>query len=115
MSKTKAPIKDFYILSGDDWSRQVSWSINSVVVDITGYSVEVNVSALKGQPTPDLVLSVGSGVTLTDATNGKFSITITDAQSSALDGVYFYDVRMTSAGGQDDTILEGVLNIRGRV
>jgi hypothetical protein len=115
MSKTKAPIKDFYMLAGDDWSRQITWSINSVPVNITGYSVTVKISAQKGQETPDIELTVGSGVTLIDAANGKFSLTVTDAQSLYLKGVYFYDVKMTSAGGQDDTILEGTFNIRERV
>lgn len=101
------PVHNFCFRSGSKVSRQVTWKPGGVAFDFTGVDVNLLISKKKGQDTPDLTLTVGSGITLVDAVNGIIRIDITKAQALNLEGLYQYDLKLDTDG---DLILTGTIH-----
>ncbi len=78
---------------------------------ISGWSLQFTLRKNYGDPSPLLTKTIGSGITVTDATNGVFTIALADADTVNLaPGAYVYDIERTNAGNR--TVLTiGVLNI----
>jgi hypothetical protein len=83
-------------------------------IDITGFTFLFTVDP-SSEPTDNLnnlfQLSVGSGITLTDPTNGVMTIGITALQADQLPETYFYDLQMTDTSSLITTILKGEYEI----
>jgi len=71
---------------------------NGSVVDLTGASITWG---LQNKRNSIIVLTkeVGSGVTITDATNGIYTVTLTDADTSDLIGCFMHGSKIVDVGG----------------
>ena len=55
-------------------------------------------------------------ITITDASNGKITVTYTDTQTAAIKpGDYLYDLKMTDAAGIKTTLLRGTVAVAGGI
>lgn len=84
------------------------------VIDLTGYSAELQARNQLSDATPLFSLdSDGNGITITEST-GTISFRVEDTVTADLspNKDAFYDIRITSPSGDIDYILAGNLEIR---
>lgn len=56
--------------------------------------------------------TVGSGIAITDAANGAFTITVAAADTQALKGAaYYHECEVTDAAGVKHTVMTGTLTV----
>ena len=67
------------------------------VVDITGQTVYFTVKKKKGGSTSDSDALIAKTATLTDASNGVATVTITNSDTNIQPGEYYYDIRRVIA------------------
>jgi len=84
-----------------------------VVVDLTGSTLTYS---CKVRPTSSTYvfppLTIGSGITLVDAPNGKLRIEVPSSVTDTLaPGEYYTDLEMVSSGGAKTTIFREILQI----
>ncbi len=65
---------------GEDVEITCAWTVDGNAVNLTGYTVTADLA----WPGGSLALAVGSGITITDAANGRFTIALDETQSAAL-------------------------------
>jgi hypothetical protein len=103
----KYDFKDVVI--GDTFKQRViTMTRNGSPIDLTGASIAIQFRAAAKTGTLGKSISVGSGITITDAAAGIFTIaafTVTMAVDR-----YFYDVEVTISG-VIETYFEGVMNV----
>jgi hypothetical protein len=91
---------EFTLLNTDD----------QLPIDLTGVAIKIDFK--KDSPTGAVKASfnVGSGVELTDPTNGVFELSAIDKLNWDV-GVYYYDVEVTFSNGVTKTYLRGLFKI----
>ncbi|KXH76246.1 MAG: hypothetical protein AM326_03030 [Candidatus Thorarchaeota archaeon SMTZ-45] len=82
-------------------------------VDITGCMLTMTWKENKKDSGYYLQKTNGSGITLTDPTNGKAEIAIDKTDTSGLDKYkeYFFDVYILKTTGKGETLLEGKFKV----
>jgi hypothetical protein len=79
---------------------------NDVAVDLTGSTVSAQAwNKQRSKKYADFA------VAYPDRANGEVTVSLTDAQTTALPDVVYYDVLVTSAGGLKDYYLEGQITV----
>lgn len=88
------PQKANFKLKANGYFTRV-WQVKNsgVPADITGFDFELEVKKVKGSAsTKFLNLTVGNGITIVDAANGKIQIDIAPQPSLTTTQTYFYDL-----------------------
>lgn len=103
-------MQSFPLVSGDEVVLDITVKDNAdAVVDLNGASVRF-AAARSASSTPDLD-SAASPATATaviqDAPNGLVRVTISDDNSEALIGDYYYECKVTDAAGQEAVVARG--------
>lgn len=113
MSQVKLPIMDIQINQGETFV--LTMTIEQPVdtpIDITSYTFA---SQIKRNQTDTSALDAFT-FTLSDPTNGIFTMSLTDTETSALPAIVaFYDVEMTDTSANKTRILQGKANITQEV
>ena len=78
--------------------------------DLTSATITYKIGDLYAGTTA-LTKSVGSGITITDATAGEFTISIDAADTASLAGTYTHQLKVTDSSGKSDIILTGTVRI----
>ena len=87
--------------------------INGNVFDLTGYTAVAKMA--KGYSSTRTRTTM-STTFATDRTTGVLTISLTDAQTAALDAErYVYDVEIISSTGTVTRVLEGIITVRPEV
>ena len=90
-----------------DFDREFQITEASVAKDITSHTFAGSIRERHQSES-----SVDFTTSLTDASNGKFKITLTDAQTADMKpGEYQYDVVMTDDSGVKTRLLQGIANV----
>lgn len=101
------------IIKGDTFKDlQFTLSINSVVEDLTDYSIacKFRKNAKTGKEIKSL--TVESGITITDALNGVFKIDAFNLDDTFIAGTYYYDIEFTNnTTGEIDTYINGTFKV----
>ena len=108
-----ATISNLFIDQGTTFTTTISVADgNGTALDLTGYS---GIAQLR--KTYESITSVPFNVTFeTPRTNGQVTISLTDAQTSALEsGKYVYDVNLTLPGGTKTRVVEGIATVNPSV
>ena len=109
-----ATVSNIFIDQGTTFTTTISIADeNGSALDVTGYS---GIAQLR--KTYESITSVGFSVVFeTPTTNGQITISLTDAQTSALEsGKYVYDVNLTLPGGATKTrVVEGIATVNPSV
>ena len=99
---------NFSLYQGDTFSTAPAWKINGNYVNVTGYSADMQVRQDVDSASIIVELSTANGRIVAGTTDGKFTLTLTAAQTAALPpGNYVYDLEVTSPGGIVTKILTG--------
>ena len=109
---------DMEIEQGATFTHSFAIIDSGVPRNITGALITLK-ARLDGSPISvplDLDLAVGSGVTITNAANGKFSITVSNTVTAGLlaGKKYNYTLKI-SLGGVVERLLQGVLTVSSEV
>ena len=84
---------------------------DEVVVDITGATAEFIMAKRPGKSAV-VTKTVGSGIVITDATNGLLEITLEPADTETLSGTFHHELEVTDLGGRKTTVLFGTVTVR---
>lgn len=95
-----------YCNQGSTFSKTLTWNIDGVPVNLTGYTARMQVRSTYASATALVTLTNGSGITL-GTTNGQITLTISAVATAAIAaGNYVYDLELTS-GSTVTRLLEG--------
>lgn len=98
---------DININDGSEYVLDVTYKVNGVAVDVTGYTAEFTIRGHAGQTgTPLLQLTELSGIVV-GTTDGKFTITISSTQSAFGNSALVYNLDITPPAGDKNRLLQG--------
>jgi hypothetical protein len=74
------------ILTGSDFAREIRLqkSSDKSAVDVTGFDLQLCIKARRGDVRVLLLLSIGSGLAVSDATNGRLTLSLSAEQTTAI-------------------------------
>lgn len=99
------------VYKGTTFSLAPVWKIDNSPVDITNYTVDMQVRAATDQPII-VELSTSNGKASINGPLGQITLTLSAAQTTALTaGNYFYDLNLTSPDSTVWKILQGAFNV----
>ena len=103
---------NFTLEQGATFSRILTLQEDSAAMNLAGYSV-----ASKFRSTHDSSTVAGTFTcTISDASNGKITISMTNsATSSVEEGIYVYDLEITSGAGSVTRVLQGNITVTPEV
>ena len=107
-----ASISNIFIDQGADYTSTVTVTDSSdSAVNLTGFSAAAQIRKSHLSST-----STDFATSITDATAGQITITLTDTQTTALEsGRYVYDVVITSGSGAKTRVVEGQVTVNPSV
>jgi len=106
---------DIYIDQGADYAQAFAYQIDSVLVNLTGYTAAMQVRATVESASPVLTFGVGTGLTM-GGVAGTVTLAVTDAQTTALAaGAYVYDLELTAADDTITRLVQGAFHVDGEV
>jgi hypothetical protein len=106
---------NFTIEQGATFNLLMTWRIDNVPVNLTGYTARLQARIDVDETDTILSLTTGAGITLGGAA-GTISLDQTATQTALLPkGEYVYDLELQSSGGVVTRLLQGELNISAEV
>ena len=106
---------NFTIEQGATFNLLMTWRIDNVAVNLTGYTARLQARIDVDEPDTILSLTTGAGITLGGAA-GTITLDQTATQTALLPkGEYVYDLELQSSGGIVTRLLQGELNISAEV
>jgi len=106
---------NFTIEQGATFNLLMTWRIDNVAVNLTGYTARLQARIDVDETETILSLTTGAGITLGGAA-GTISLDQTATQTALLPkGEYVYDLELQSSGGIVTRLLQGELNISAEV
>jgi len=106
---------NFTIEQGATFNLLMTWKIDNVAVNLTGYTARLQARIDVDEIDTILSLTTGAGITLGGAA-GTISLDQTATQTALLPkGEYVYDLELQSSGGIVTRLLQGELNISAEV
>lgn len=105
---------DVTIFAGDDQTLEVEvFDSEGELVDLMGVqAVTWHLSRTVHHRPAIVVKSLGSGVTITDAPNGRIDIAISPADTEGRQGRHYHEIEVIDEQGHVSTILTGTVTIR---
>lgn len=104
--------QNFEIHSGD--SKTLKFTIrdqNDAIKDITGATATW--AAAKRKTSSTLISKTsGSGITITDATNGLLEVELDPADTEALKGDYYHELQLVDNQSRKSTAAYGTMTVR---
>lgn len=91
--------------AGDDQTFDISVT-DAGAVDLTGASVTWILRRAPGSPAI-LTKTVGSGITIQDGPGGIFRLTLDEADTEALSGLYYHEAEVQESDGVTSTAVKG--------
>lgn len=92
---------DFHVKSGGAWTDTITWKINNVGVDLSGYTITLRIKALAGT----------TSVTCTGNSSGVITWTVPQVTIDANVGFTPYDIKAVSGDGTPNWLLAGTLEV----
>lgn len=103
---------NFVLDQGATFTRQLTVKENGSAMNLTGYSV-----ASKMRSTHDTSTVAGTFTcTISNASGGIITISMTSSTTAAIEeGMYVYDLEITSSGGTVTRLMEGSITVNPEV
>lgn len=100
---------------GRTWKISVQWVLDGSPVNITGYTLKSDLKLDLGLPAL-VTLASGSGITVTNAASGQFTMALSRTQTLTLPvGDLYFDIAALSPADEESTILTGVLTVEDTI
>lgn len=94
------------------WSVQVTWTLDSVPVNLTGYTLKSDFRLDNTSPVVVSLSTTSGGISLTSPASGVFTMSMTPNQTATLPlGSLVFDVLALSPSGEGTTVFDGSVNI----
>jgi hypothetical protein len=107
---------NYRLTQGDTFQNTPVWKINSVPVNITGYTARMQIRRSISSTDKLIELSTENGRITVDGVNGMFTLYISPADTAALpSGTWVYDFETFAPNGTTTTLLEGAFVIDPQV
>jgi hypothetical protein len=92
---------------GASFDLSLTWNVNSIPVNLTGYSSRMQVRTSYDASSTVLSLTSGSGITL-GGTAGTITVAASAATTAGVStGQYVYDLEMVSGGSAVTRLIQG--------
>jgi len=93
---------------GSTFSLAPQWKIDGTYVDVTGYTAAMDVKNSASSASSIIELTSSNGRITVGTTDGKFTLTISAADTTTLSaGQYVYDLEITAPDSTVTRLLEG--------
>ncbi len=103
---------DFEMRSGDFMPIEVTVKDEAgVVVDITSFTIKWGLYDGPILGAELFVYTIGSGIVVVDAANGRFDVQIAKADTIALAGRYYHEAEITDTASNPKTVMVGTVTI----
>ena len=103
---------DFTLEQGATFSREITVQDSGSAMNLTGYTPRMQMRSTHDSSTIALTFTA----TVTNASQGKISLTATDTVTSAVEeGIYVYDLEIESSGGTVTRLMEGNVTVTPEV
>lgn len=113
---------NFYFSHGDTFAfSSVAQTYSQSVINLTGFTGTQITCTGRLDPldsTPVFTKTIGSGVTITSASTGQFTVTIAASDTSALPDYpqsLYYDVKVTDSSGNVTTVQGGKIYLSANI
>ena len=104
--------QNFTMWSGDDKTITVTVvDGDGTAQDITAATISYKLQPAVDDATGAITKTVGSGVTITNAAGGIFTVDIAAANTASFAGIYYHECQVTSSGGVVSTVFVGNVTI----
>ncbi|XAI95483.1 hypothetical protein [Microcystis phage Mvi-JY20] len=97
------------------FKRTMQLFVGNAPRNLTGATIHAQLRRNVNDTSPTQAFTNGSGITITDALDGKFTWEIAANITATLSGTYVYDVLIIEAGDNRIRVLEGKLTVRPAV
>lgn len=106
----------FSIECGTDWTLTLTHKDSSGnAINNTSYSANMDIKSSAGGTLIKNLSSAGGEITL-GGSNGRITLSLTDAETSAITaGRYVYDLELTDSGGLIERLIEGNVTFKAEV
>ena len=101
-------MQDLTITQGDEKAYNLHFTGGGEDINITGATVTMTIKRGRNDADPVLTKTVSAH---TNASEGKTTITLTEANTGIDLGDYFYDIQISGGGIAKKTVLKGKLTI----
>jgi hypothetical protein len=99
---------------GSTWNFTLTWSIDGIPVNLTGYTARLQLRKRHASPSPDLILTETNGLTL-GGSDGTIAVLVDAITTAAIAArLYKYDLELDS-GGEVVRLLEGTWDVTPEV
>ena len=103
---------DFEMHAGDDKTLEVTvLDQNGVAVDISSSTIRWRASRSKTKTADIIKKTGGAGISLSDPTNGVFTVTLDAADTESLTGIFYHEGQLTLPNGTLSTVLSGKMTV----
>lgn len=103
---------NFTIEQGTTFNRVLTLQENGSAMNLTGYSVASQIRSTHDSSSVTGTISC----TISNASNGEITLTMTNSTTSGIEeGIYVYDIEITSGAGSVTRILEGKVTVSPEV
>jgi hypothetical protein len=100
------------IVSGETVALDMTLSNGGTPINLTSYILKAQINF----ETPLSLTTANGGITIVNAAQGQIRLNITSAQTASIEqGVFDYDLWMTSAGGVQTPLLTGKFSVSPNV
>jgi hypothetical protein len=106
---------NYRIVQGDTFKNTPVWKVNSVPINVTGYSALMQIRKAVGGTVLATLTSANDSIVV-GTVDGSFTLYMSPATTSALQtGEWVYDLQVTAPGGTVTTLLQGGFVITAQV
>jgi hypothetical protein len=108
-----ATSQNFSMYQGDDFTLTVTVKdAAGAAKNLTGATIKWALHTTNKAAVPKLSKAIGTGIAVTDAAGGVFTVTIARADTAALKaGAYYHEVEITDVASKRATVLTGKATI----
>jgi len=104
---------NFTLEQGATFDRQITVQENNQALNLTGYSVRMQMRSTHDSSTIALTFTT---TVASPATEGKINLIATATDTAAIEeGIYVYDLEIESSGGNVTRLLEGQVTVSPEV
>ena len=109
--------QDFSMHSGDDRVLQVTVrNPANAVVNISGATItwalsKKSASSVEPKGSAIVTKTTSSGISITDAANGRCDVTLAEADTASLAGTYYHELQIVLSG-DTSTVMYGTVTIK---
>lgn len=105
-------IQNFDMVAGDHKTLVITVKdADGVAVNIASATIKWQCARSLGKASNISKATGGSGITITDAANGVFTVTLNPSDTNSLVGNFIHEAEVTSSGGTISTVLQGTMKI----